>query len=106
MGGVGLRRACAFLENIEHLGQRERIALIQSRMPDWLGPRVVRYRYFVVAVALNVPGNALIGGGGGIALTAGLSRVFSTAATLLTIIVAVSPVALAVYVFGAGILNG
>uniref|UniRef100_UPI004047CFA4 hypothetical protein n=1 Tax=Yoonia sp. TaxID=2212373 RepID=UPI004047CFA4 len=105
MGGVGLRRACAFLEYIEPLGQKERIALIQGRMPDWLGPRLVKYRYLVVAVALNVPGNALIGGGGGIALTAGLSRIFSPAATLLTIAVAVSPVALAVYVFGAGILN-
>jgi hypothetical protein len=105
MGAVGLRRACAFLEKIEPLGQKERMALIRGRMPDWLGPRLVKYRYLVVAVALNVPGNALIGGGGGIALAAGLSRIFSPATTLLTVAVAVSPVALAVYVFGAGILN-
>ncbi len=105
LDSIGLRRTCAFMQRIERLDQNERLPLVQERLPTWIGPGLVRYRYIAIAVALNVPGNALIGGGGGIALMAGLSRTFSPTVTLLTITVAVSPVALAVYVFGAGILT-
>lgn len=47
-------------------------------------------------VGLNLPGNALIGGGGGIALMAGMSRLFSFPLFLLSLTVAVSPVPLAI----------
>ncbi len=60
----------------------------------------MRYRYLALAVALNVPGNYLIGGGGGIALFAGVTRLYSIPGFLLTIIVAVAPVPLAVMMFG------
>jgi hypothetical protein len=105
LGGVGLKSACAFMQRIETLGQRERLLLVQEWLPAWIGPGLVRYRYIAVAVGLNVPGNALVGGGGGIVLLAGLSRTFSPTVTILTIAAAVSPVALAVYIFGAGILT-
>jgi hypothetical protein len=105
LGGVGLQRACVFMQRIESLGQRERLLLVQEWLPAWIAPCLVRYRYIAVAVGLNVPGNALIGGGGGIALMAGLSRTFSPTVTILTIAAAVSPVALAVYIFGAGVLT-
>jgi len=57
-------------------------------------------------VALNIPGNYVIGGGGGIALIAGVSRVYSIPGFLLTILLAVAPVPLAVVVFGTGFLAG
>ena len=43
-----------------------------------------------------MPGNVLIGGGGGIAMVAGLSRLYSLAGFLLAVGVAVAPVPLAV----------
>ena len=43
---------------------------------------------------LHIPGNALVGGGGGIALLAGLSGLFAPLPTILAFAVAVSPVPL------------
>jgi hypothetical protein len=57
---------------------------------------VLKYRYFTLAIALNTPGNILLGDGGGIALLAGFSRLFSVPAFALTIMVAVSPVPLVI----------
>lgn len=34
-------------------------------------------RYVALAVLLNIPGNVVIGGGGGIAFAAGMTRLFS-----------------------------
>lgn len=60
----------------------------------------IRYRYVAIALAVNMPGNSLIGGGGGIMIIAGLSGVFTPLATFLTIMIAVSPVPLAVVFLG------
>jgi len=43
-------------------------------------------------LTLNIPGNSLVGGGGGIAFIAGLSGLFSYPAYLATILIAVAPV--------------
>jgi len=104
LGVIGLHRACAFMLRVDALDQDKRLALIKDHTPAWIGPSLLRYRYLVIALGLNLPGNALIGGGGGIALMAGLSRIFSPLATILTIAVAVTPVTLAVYAFGTGVL--
>lgn len=60
----------------------------------------IRYRYVALALAVNTPGNSVIGGGGGIMLMAGLSGIFSPLATVATIALAVSPVPLAMVFFG------
>ena len=53
-----------------------------------------KYRYLAIAVLFNMPGNYLIGGGGGIALVCGISRRISWKWFLLTVVLAVSPVPL------------
>jgi len=53
---------------------------------------------------VNLPGNILIGGGGGISLIAGASRLFSLPGFLTTIALAVSPLPLAILFFGKEIL--
>ena len=53
-----------------------------------------------MAIAVNTPGNSIIGGGGGIMILAGLSGLFSPLSTFLTVIIAVSPVPLAVIFLG------
>ena len=93
------------LREFKPLNKKERMALLIERAPKRLVPWLLRYRYLALAVALNIPGNYLIGGGGGIALFAGLSRLFSVPGYLLTIVIAVSPVPVAVMFFGTTFLS-
>lgn len=100
-----LRKACALLDQIAPLSPERRLALLRGRLPTWLGPYVVKYRYLALAAALNLPGNAVIGGGGGLCLIAGLSRLYGPRASLLTIACAAAPVPFAVWILGPGILG-
>ena len=55
---------------------------------------LAKYRYPAIGILFNMPGNYLIGGGGGISLACGISRNISWKWFLLTVVVAVSPVPL------------
>jgi len=57
-------------------------------------PFLLRHRYLVLAVLFNLPGNAIIGDGGGIALIAGMSRLFPFPKYVLLVCVAITPVPL------------
>ncbi|UCE32493.1 MAG: hypothetical protein JSW68_06210 [Burkholderiales bacterium] len=70
--------------------------------PDQPGGGLRRYRYVVLGLLLNTPGNSALGGGGGIAFVCGLSRRFGWRSFLLTIALATSPVPLLVL---AGVLD-
>lgn len=101
-----LTKAGELLERIRPLDREQRLALLRERLPVVLRPFLVDYRYLAVAVLLNIPGNALIGGGGGILMVAGLSRLFSITAMLVTLLLAVSPVPLLVLLFDFEIMPG
>jgi hypothetical protein len=70
--------------------------------PRRLAAVLLGHRYLILAVCLNFPGNAALGGGGGIALLCGLSRQFGWRSFLLTVAIATSPVPILVLV---GLLN-
>lgn len=95
---VGLKRAAGFIERAAGMTQAE---LQENLMPS-SAPLVLRgllrYRYVALAVAINTPGNVILGGGGGLALMAGLSRLFSPLPFLLTVLIAVLPVPLLFFV--------
>jgi hypothetical protein len=57
-----------------------------------LWPRISGYRYLLLGLLLNLPGNAVVGGGGGIAFLSGFSRRFSWLWYTLTILIATCPV--------------
>lgn len=101
-----LERTRSLLEDIEPTDRNERLNLMIARAPKRLLPMLLRYRYLGLAVALNIPGNYVIGGGGGIALLAGVSRLFSVTGFFITIALAVAPVPIAVMIFGTEILSG
>lgn len=100
-----LTSACRLLERIAPLDLEARLALLGGQLPSWLRPLLGHGRYLVLACLLNMPGNALLGGGGGLAFIAGLSRLYGTAATLAVMALAVLPVPLWVWLYGAGFLE-
>jgi hypothetical protein len=99
LSDLGMRRACALLDRAHPLSRDERLLLLQARAPAWLRPFVSRFRYVLLAVLVNMPGNALVGGGGGILFVAGFSRLFRPLPTAGTIALAVLPVPLLIWVF-------
>ena len=100
-----LRRACRLLARIQPLSPDRRLALLRQRLPGWLGSWAVSYRYLLLAGLINLPGSMLIGGGGGICMVAGLTRLFKPRATVLTIALAVLPFPIAVWFWGPGLLS-
>ena len=52
----------------------------------------MRFRWLGLALLINMPGNSVIGGGGGIAMAVGYSRSFTDPAFLACAAVAVAPV--------------
>jgi len=99
-----LLKASRLLESIEPLKMDDRLAFLVASTPSRLIPFLLRHRYVALAILVNLPGNILIGGGGGISLIAGTSRLFSYAGFLTTIVFAISPVPLAVLLFGTEFL--
>jgi len=95
-----LHRAAALVTAAAPLSGEERMALLLEGGPPRLVRLGLRNRYLALALAVNVPGNSVIGGGGGIMLMAGLSGIFAPLPTLVAILVAVSPVPLAIYTLG------
>lgn len=96
-----LIRAADIVARIAPLDAAARLNLLHSALPRWLAP-VAPLRYLMLAVLINLPGNIALGGGGGLLLYAGLSRLFAPVPLLLTLVVAVSPVPLAVWFLGYG----
>ena len=95
-----LHRASRLLGELESLDARQRLSLILTRSPRRLLPFLIRYRYIALLLAINLPGNIVIGGGGGIAMMAGMSRLFSTPYYFLTIAIAVAPIPLLLVTIG------
>jgi hypothetical protein len=101
---LNFQRTTQLLGTIEPMSIDDRIGFLVANAPNRLVPFLLRHRYLALAVALNLPGNFLIGGGGGIALLAGVSRLYAVSGFLATVAIAVAPVPLAVLMFGKQIL--
>lgn len=100
-----LFRLASFLAEFQGLSAHQRLAGLSAKTPKrWL-PWLARHRYLTLMVAINLPGNLVLGGGGGLAVMAGMSRLFSTPRYLLSILVAVSPVPVLLLLFGDAIAN-
>lgn len=100
-----LERAGAFFARIQDLDPPERMNLLAERLPPWLGARLIKWRYLMIPVLIHIPGNIIIGGGGGICMIAGLSRIFGTPQTMLTIALSAAPFPLLVWFFGVDLIS-
>ncbi|MEO0916553.1 MAG: hypothetical protein AAFY31_06160 [Pseudomonadota bacterium] len=101
LADLRLKKACALVDRLAPMSGRERLSHLSERAPRWLRPLVGPWRYLMLAALINLPGTTVIGGGGGIAMTAGFSRLFQPAATALTLALAVMPIPLVVWVTGS-----
>jgi hypothetical protein len=99
LADLRLRRVCRLLDRVARMNRAERLALLQDRLPGWAGRRAVSQRHILLGSPVNLPGNAVIGGGGGIVLLAGLSGLFAARWVVVTLAVAVAPVPLLVWLF-------
>lgn len=86
-----LTRAAALLKSFDATPTEKRLEFLAEKAPTQTIPALLKRRYLVLALLLNLPGNALIGGGGGIALMAGMSRLYSFPMYFFLISVAILP---------------
>ena len=95
-----LDKASELISQLEPLGQQERLEFLNRKAPTRIAPFLLKHRFVTIAVVLNLPGNALIGGGGGIGLVVGMSRLIPFHKYFLVMAIAVLPVPLCVYLQG------
>lgn len=89
-----LYKASVLVRQLEPLDQQCRLKLLHDKAPSRIAPFLLNHRYLTIAIALNVPGNALIGGGGGIGLIAGMSKIISFHNYVIVLAIAIAPVPL------------
>jgi hypothetical protein len=100
-----LSRAAALLKRIKRTPREDRLNAMHDRLPKWLARVLCDYRYVTLGLLLNMPGNIALGGGGGIMMAGGLSRLFQSRFVILTVILATFPVPLSVWLLGADVLH-
>lgn len=105
MRRLGFSRAADALDRLRETDPETRMQRLEQSVPRWARAWVLRRRYLLLALLVNLPGNSLIGGGGGILLAAGLSRLFGTLPVALTLALATAPLPLAVMLIGPAILG-
>lgn len=102
LGAVGLKRARDLVKEASTLTRNERVLYFAKHAPKKWVPFLLRHRYIAMALLLNMPGNFVLGGGGGLAFAAGASRLFGVVPFFVSIAVAVAPFPLAFMLFGWG----
>ena len=96
-----MRKAADLIGRAAALPVEDRMALLMEAAPPHVVRIALKRRYVALAIAVNLPGNVVVGGGGGIMMMAGLSGIFTPVPTLIAIVIGVSPVPLAIMLFGA-----
>lgn len=102
---LGMTRVSQMLRELARKPVQERMNLLVERAPSRIVPFLLRHRYIAIAASFNIPGNSVIGGGGGIAFVAGLSRLFSFPLYFLAVVIGVSPVTILFLIFGPSVLG-
>lgn len=100
-----LRRAGDMVQSFCDLPPEARLERLNTNLPRPLALLLVRARYLTLAGVLNLPGNAFLGGGGGLLMLAGVSGTFRPLYTIVMVALAVLPVPLAVWLWGPGLLT-
>ena len=94
LGWLHLNKARDLVLKLEPMNPQERFNILLQSAPSKIVPFLLQHRYLMIALILNLPGNALIGGGGGIGLIAGMSKLYTFPRFFLLISVAITPLPL------------
>ena len=94
LGWLHLRKARDLVLRLEPLSSEQKLDFLLSTAPSKVVPFLLKHRYCMIAIILNLPGNALIGGGGGIGLIAGMSGLYPFPKYLLLVSLAITPLPL------------
>jgi hypothetical protein len=103
LGWLHLRKPRDLVFKLEPLNADQKMDFLLKAAPSKIIPLLLEHRYLMVALILNLPGNALIGGAGGIGMISGMSRLFPFPQYILLISLAITPVPL---LFLAGRVSG
>ena len=95
-GWLRLNRVSKFFQNLAETPPDQRHHLISETYSGKFTRAALRNRYLLLALVLNMPGNSVLGGGGGLAFLAGISGLYRFWPTLAAVLIAVAPVPLAV----------
>lgn len=95
-----MKRAAVMVRQTEGMSGPERRAFLTQNAPGRILPFLLKNKYLAIVLLFNLPGNAVLGGGGGIALFAGMSRVYSPLGFCLASALAVAPVPILFLVYG------
>lgn len=88
---AGLHRARDLVLKLAPLPPDKKLDVLMEHAPVRIVPFLLRHRYLAVMALINIPGNSLIGGGGGIAFTAGMSGLFNLPRYFAAIAIAIAP---------------
>ena len=94
LGWLHLRKSNELVLQLEPLDSEQKLDFLLKAAPSRIIPFLVKHRYLMIALVLNLPGNALIGGGGGIGLIAGMCRMFPFHKYVLLVSLAITPLPL------------
>jgi len=95
-----LKKARGLILEMEPLSPGERVTILHKKAPAKIVPHLLNHRYLTIALLLNLPCNAVIGGGGGIGLIVGMSGLITYPRYLLLIAIAISPIPIAIILKG------
>jgi hypothetical protein len=94
LGWLHLQSARNLLIRLGPLDAEQKLNHLLNTAPLKIIPFLLKHRYLMVAFILNLPGNALVGGGGGIGVIAGMSGLYPFFRYLVLIGLAISPLPL------------
>jgi hypothetical protein len=94
LGWLHLYKAQDLVLQLEPLNSEEKLNFLLRTAPSKVIPFLLKHRYLTIAIALNLPGNALIGGGGGIGLISGMSKLYPFPKYILLVSLAITPLPL------------
>ncbi len=99
-GWLRFERARRLVETMAAHPPTERLSSALQQVPAGWANRLLVHRHLAAAIVLNLPGNAMIGGSGGIAMIAGMSRLFRFPLFILTMAIASTPVPILILLTG------
>lgn len=98
---IQLNRLARLFAELHSLDRQDRLPWLLRHAPGRFAPLLLKFRYLALMLLFNLPGNAVLGGGGGIAMTAGFSRIYSFGGFVAAVALAVSPVPFIIIFTGA-----